>query len=354
MIDIDGLAKPVSDTDPVGENTEYTDLAALERLAAGTPGTLDPKTQAVIGGEEPDWNKVRQLAVELFSRTKDLRIACILTRSELALAGYSGLGQGLLLTARLVRDFWDGVYPQLDKDDGDDPIERLNALAYFNAPTGFLSNLRRMPIVESRAVGRFNLRDLDMSSGRLPAPEGVSPPTAELLAAAWQSGDPAANSAKRTGVADALQAIGEVEAAFREHSGERPDLDGLKQNLRRVKEFYDLQAKASDPSVEGEGGLRAVEQEEILTSQGAASVSAGGVTMARASGLTSRADAIRMLKEVSVFLRRSEPSSPAPMFVDRAVKVLQMDFAAIVRELMPDARDRIELLGGVSLNEPSE
>ena len=42
------------------------------------------------------------------------------------------------------------------------------------------------------------------------------------------------------------------------------------------------------------------------------------------------------------------------MFVDRAVKVLQMDFAAIVRELMPDARDRIELLGGVSLNEPSE
>ena len=354
MIDIDGLVKPVSDTDPVGENTEYTDLAALERLAAGTPGTLDPKSQAVIGGEEPDWNKVCKVAVELFGKTKDLRVACILTRAELALAGLSGLGQGLVLTARLVSDYWDAVYPQLDKDDGDDPIERLNALAYFNAPSGFLANLRRTPIVESRAVGRFNLRDLDMSSGRLPAPEGVSPPTPELLAAAWQSGDPAANSAKRDGVADALKAIGEVEAVFREHTSERPDLDGLKQNLRRVKEFYDLQAKAGDPSIEGEGGLRGVEPREILPTQSMASGFAGGAPMARGGALTSRADAIRVLKEVSAFLRRSEPSSPAPMFVDRAVKVLQMDFAAIVRELMPDARDRIELLGGVSLDGPPE
>lgn len=354
MIDIDGLAKPVSDTDPVGDNTEYSDLAALERLAAGTPGTLDPKTQALIGGEEPDWNKVRKLSVELFARTKDLRVTCILTRCELALEGLSGLGQGLLLTARLVKDYWDAVYPQLDKDDGDDPIERMNALAYFNAPSGFLASLRRTSIVESRAVGRFNLRDLDMSCGRLPAPEGVSPPTPELLAAAWQSGDPAANSARRASVADALTAIGEVEAVFRERSSELPDFGGLKQNLRRAKEFYDMQANAGDPSVEGEGGLRSVEPEEILTFQSVASVSAAGARMARTVGLTSRADAVRMLKEVSGFLRRSEPSSPAPMFVDRAVKVLQMDFAAIVRELMPDARDRIELLGGVSLDAPSE
>ena len=354
MIDIDGLVKPVSDTDPVGENTEYTDLAALERLAAGTPGTLDPKTQAVNGGEEPDWHKVGKSAADLLGRTKDLRVACILTRAELALVGLPGLGQGLLLTARLVTDYWDAVYPQLDKDDGDDPIERLNALAYLNAPSGFLASLRRTPIVESRAVGRFNLRDLDMSSGRLPAPEGVSPPTHELLAAAWQSGDQAANVAKRDGVSNALKGISEVEAAFREHASERPDFDGLKQNLRRVKEFYEMLAKADAVAVGGDGGLHGAELAAIPTAHGAAAMPAVGVTMARTGGLSSRADAVRMLKEVAGFLRRSEPSSPAPMFVDRAVKVLQMDFAAIVRELMPDARDRIELLGGVSLDAQSE
>ena len=40
------------------------------------------------------------------------------------------------------------------------------------------------------------------------------------------------------------------------------------------------------------------------------------------------------------------------MFVDRAIKLLQMDFNAIVRELMPDSKDRIEMLGGISLDDP--
>ena len=39
------------------------------------------------------------------------------------------------------------------------------------------------------------------------------------------------------------------------------------------------------------------------------------------------------------------------MFVDRAVKLLQMDFKAIVMELMPNARERIEMLGGMSLGD---
>jgi type VI secretion system protein ImpA len=33
------------------------------------------------------------------------------------------------------------------------------------------------------------------------------------------------------------------------------------------------------------------------------------------------------------------------------VKMLQADFATIVRELMPDSRERIELLGGVPLDD---
>jgi hypothetical protein len=40
------------------------------------------------------------------------------------------------------------------------------------------------------------------------------------------------------------------------------------------------------------------------------------------------------------------------MFVERAIKLLQMDFNAIVRELMPDSQRHIELLGGVSLDVP--
>ncbi|HWT50770.1 MAG TPA: hypothetical protein VN113_01145, partial [Caulobacter sp.] len=74
----------------------------------------------------------------------------------------------------------------------------------------------------------------------------------------------------------------------------------------------------------------------------------------RSGGLASRADAVRILQQVAEFLRKAEPSSPAPMFVDRAIKLLQMDFNAIVRELMPDSKDRIEMLGGISLDDPED
>jgi type VI secretion system protein ImpA len=67
--------------------------------------------------------------------------------------------------------------------------------------------------------------------------------------------------------------------------------------------------------------------------------------------LATRADAVRILQQIATFLRKSEPSSPAPMFLDRAVKMLQMDFTAIVKELMPDSKERIELLGGISLED---
>jgi type VI secretion system protein ImpA len=346
VIDIDALAQPVAGDNPVGENTEYTALADLERLAAGTPGTPDPETQELVGGEEPDWRKVGPAAIELLGRTKDIRVACILARAELATSGFAGLGQGLKLVARLLTDFWDGVYPQLDKDENDDPIERLNALAYLSDLQRFVAGVRAAPFAESREIGRFNARDLDLAAGRLPTPEGQAPPTMELLGAAWKSGDAEGNAARQQGVTDALQAIADIEALFRDRTSERPDIDTLKQNLRRIKDFYDAQAAEAAASEAGEAGDEQAD--------GGTPSSGGGGAGSRVGGLSSRADAVRILKQVSDWLRRTEPSSPAPMFIERAVKVLQMDFAAIVKELMPDARERIELLGGVPLDPPSE
>ena len=356
MIDIEALAVAVSDANPVGDNTEYTELADLERLAAGTPGTPDPKTQEMVGGEEPNWSHVLRDSQALLGHSKDLRAACILTRAALATDGLAGLGQGLQLVARLAQDFWQGVYPQLDADDNNDPIERMNALAYLNSSTGLVASVRRTAIVESRAVGRFTSRDLDQATGRLPVPEDTTAPNLEQLAAAWQSGDAKANAGNVEGVAAALKAIADLESTFRAQTGERPDLDGLKQTLRRLSDYYGSLAQA-DAAQDGDGsdaGTALEDGAEGAHDGHAAGSPAPAAGTTRMGGLSSRADAVRMLKQVADFLRRAEPSSPAPMFVDRAVKVLQMDFAAIVKELMPDARERIELLGGVSLDPPAE
>ena len=355
MIDIDALSRPVDDSEPAGPDLEYSAVAELDRFAAGTPGTIDPSTQELVGAEEPNWRKVAEMATELLGKTKDLRVAAWLTRAELANRGLPGLADGLKLIALLLENFWETAYPMLDRDEGDDPIERLNVLANLSpdpaqsygspAAETLLRTLRGTTIVESREVGRFTVRDLDYVLGRMAPPAGQTAPAAGLLAAAWKTGEAAANQHKRDGIATGAAAVQAIVKQFVDHSGQRPNLDLLQQTMRRVGEFY--AAQDAEAAAESEGAT-----EEIAEGAAELGGAPGGGKSPRSGGLASRADAVRILQQVAAFLRKSEPSSPAPMFVDRAVKLLQMDFNAIVKELMPDSRDRIEMLGGISLEEP--
>jgi type VI secretion system protein ImpA len=358
VIDFDALSRPISDEEPSGPDLEYSSVAELDRLAAGTPGTIDPSTHELVGAEEPNWRKVGETATELLGKTKDLRVAAWLTRAELANRGLPGLADGLKLIATLLETFWASCYPMLDHDEGDDPIERMNVLAnlspdpaqsYGSATAeALVRSLRGAVIVESREVGRFTVRDLDYVLGRMSPPAGQTAPAAGLLAGAWKTGDPAANQARRDGIQIGLAAIQAIVKLFSDHSGQRPNLDLLQQTLRRVGEFYSTQ----DAAAAAEAGDAAVQGDDATGNDEPGGSGHGAGKPPRTGGLASRADAVRILQQVAVFLRKAEPSSPAPMFIDRAVKLLTMDFNAIVKELMPDSRDRIEMLGGISLEEP--
>jgi len=355
VIDIDALSRPISDDEPAGPDLEYSGVAELDRLAAGTPGTIDPSTQELVGAEEPNWRKVAEQATELLGQTKDLRVAAWLTRAELANRGLPGLADGLKLIATLLENFWESCYPPLDRDENDDPIERMNVLANLSPDPGqsygsasteaLMRTLRGTVIVESREVGRFTVRDLDYVLGRMTPPEGQTAPSEGLLAAAWATGDAEANQVRRDGIQVGIAACQAIVKIFNDHSGQRPNLDLLLQTMRRVGEFYSAR-DAEAAQAAGEGGDAEGDEGEL----GGGGGSAGKPP--RSGGLASRADAVRILQQVATFLRKAEPSSPAPMFIDRAVKLLQMDFTSIVKELMPDSRDRIEMLGGISLEDP--
>jgi type VI secretion system protein ImpA len=53
----------------------------------------------------------------------------------------------------------------------------------------------------------------------------------------------------------------------------------------------------------------------------------------------SRADAIALLENVSAFYRRSEPASPIPLLVDRAVALATKDFVTLLQDFLPAEPD---------------
>jgi type VI secretion system protein ImpA len=74
---------------------------------------------------------------------------------------------------------------------------------------------------------------------------------------------------------------------------------------------------------------------------------AGGQPAFRGGVINSRADAIRALDAVAEYFRRNEPSSPIPLFVDRAKRLVAKDFLEVLADIAPDALSVARSAGGL-------
>ena len=89
---------------------------------------------------------------------------------------------------------------------------------------------------------------------------------------------------------------------------------------------------------------------------GGAADAVAGETIAQGNGseatiavgsIRSRQDAIRALEAAAEFFRRNEPSSPVPLFVDRAKRLISKDFLEVLADVAPDALPQARSAGGL-------
>ena len=73
--------------------------------------------------------------------------------------------------------------------------------------------------------------------------------------------------------------------------------------------------------------------------------SAGGVSI---SGVVkSRQDVVRVLDAAADFFRRTEPSSPIPLLLARAKRLVSKDFLEVLADIAPDAVAQARAAGGL-------
>jgi len=81
-LDLETLLGAVSAESPAGDNHEYDpDFLAMLQVAEGKPERR--MGDSLVPAEDPDWRRVRDLAIALLGRSKDIRAAVLLTRAEL-------------------------------------------------------------------------------------------------------------------------------------------------------------------------------------------------------------------------------------------------------------------------------
>ncbi|KIQ00937.1 MULTISPECIES: type VI secretion system protein TssA [Pseudomonas] len=341
MVDVSHLLNAVSDENPCGEDLEYdADFLELERLALGQPERQ--MGQSVIAAEPPDWRQVRERASELFARSKDLRLANLYLQSAIALEGLSGLAQSLTLVRELLTQYWDGVYPQLDADDDNDPTIRINALNALSAEPVIVL-LREASITRSRAFGSVSIRAaLNAADLQRFSSETLS---ADQLRGAFLDTDAELLDSTRTALDEASAALADIEGLLSERVGsaQSANLEVLKQVLRHTRQIFNDQAPAAgnDSSFADDAYQQADEQ----PSQGAAEHTARQAPAAPGR-IASRDDVLRTLDRLLEYYAQHEPSSPVPVLLTRAQKLVTADFAEIVRNLIPDGMSQFENLRG--------
>src|SRR5215471_18577528 len=238
-LELEQLLAPVSEASPAGEDLQYDPrFMELERASTREPTRYSGKEE--IPGKEPDWKIVQQIATELLSRTKDLRVSVRLASAATVLEGLPGLAAGIALNRGLVERYWDTVHPLLDPEDANDPVFRTNALATLASSEGLLGIVRNTYLVESRALGRFSFRDLDIAEQRITiqAAPDAKVPTPEVLLSALKEVGPDYVRERKVLLEAARADLRATDAAFATHApGAGPNFEPLDKTLGYAIDF---------------------------------------------------------------------------------------------------------------------
>ncbi|MDR1030671.1 MAG: type VI secretion system protein TssA [Treponema sp.] len=344
MIDAVELTNVLEGDSPVGKNLEYDPLyLELDALALEVPDSFMGESK--IQGRDPDWKKLSKNCLELWKRTRDLRVAVYLVIAEAITGGLAGLVAGLKLPVFLVKELWDSFYPQLDPDYDEDPLERLNILAMLspqagsiNDPVLFIPRFRELRLVPSL---HYTVRDLLISLNEIEV-SGDKAVDPKLLRAEFMNVGLAEIEAQVALVTESQALIAELcdEMNSKMKGFYTLDMSALTHELNRMLTFY----KAHLESLGSPLGTDAVEVNPdsalpINTGQNTVSVPSEKISLLSYHAAT-RADALLLLKKGAEYFQLQEPNSPIPQLIDRALRFSEMSFMELLEDIAPDALSR--------------
>ena len=346
-MDLRALLEPRVSEPPSGDNLEY-DPAFTEMELAAQPGEERQIGDEVTAAEDPDYREMKRTALDVLERSHDLRAAIVLGDAVLRLDGLAGFAEVTGYLRGCVEQYWDSCHPQLDEDDDNDPTMRINALqglcgqpGGLGGPSPVFASLRRAALTDSRGFGRFSLRDIEIAEGIVPPPAGMDHlPDTGSIGAAFKDSDDAVLEATLAAVRQAREDIKAISAAFDSHTpGQGPEYDELVKLLgameRRLTSYSDAGAATAGDAPASPGSDMPV--------SGTPAAGAPAVP----GTINSTADVSAALDRIIGYYHRNEPSSPIPMLLERAKRLVNADFLTIIKDMAPHGLDNVQTIGGL-------
>lgn len=336
-----GLLAPVSVSQPCGSWLRHDSVYQRIAEARREDDVRLPQGIWEQALKRADWALVEQLCEHaLAHRSKDLQIAAWLAEAWLRQRGLPGLSDGLHLLAGLLEHYWEGVFPQMERGDTEyrvAPFVWLNknvvlALGSVQVAAGASPAGRLFTLLEWSQVLR---REQQGGSAR----KDTAATASDEVVLTRQHFSTAVSMTPQRFYADMQDQLRGADAALRqlaqvlEHclGDDTPALSGIQGRLDDCAQVVQELAGVRWPEE-----TQALQQEEAMDSvqelPAARAADAGGA-------LRSRDEAYRRLEEVAEYLMRTEPHSPVPYLVRRAVTWGKLPLGELLQELLDSESD---------------
>jgi type VI secretion system protein ImpA len=265
-----------------------------------------------------NWPEViKQCSKLLQESSKDLRVAAWLTEAWMHEQGFAGLAKGYALINQLCARYWESVYPEAEAGDNELRIGHITWVLNHSARW-----IATIPVVE-RQYGGHGLSDFAAAHLRTGGTRlgEVAYVTLEQLEQARASSSVEFYQRLVVDVRAALLAMMDLdECLSRLLADDSPGFSGARDALERAKGT--IERFAVDAGVQIQHPAAEVCPSTDIDAIGSpASVRQRGRAMGVAGGeISSRHDALQMLRKVAVYFRESEPHSPAGYLAEQAAR----------------------------------
>lgn len=330
-IDVRGLLEPIPGSNRAGESLRYE--GTFDRISDARREDDPTLSQGIYKSnlKRADWATAEAICIEALStRTKDLQVAGWLLEAWLHRYGFAGVAEGLRLMAGLCQEFWDDMYPALEVGDVEG---RLAPFEWLELKVSL--KLKQIPLTAPDQTGE-SYAYVDWESAchfenlAMKDPQALQEALAKInpSVATFRA---AVSATDRSFYVDLLEDVEAaidtcvlIEQVLDQKCGKHAlGLGQFKYALGAIHQLVsqDLHARNAEPEAE----------EELFPAEAG---DEAGIELWSTGPIRNRTDAYRRLSEAADYLLRTEPHSPTPYLVQRAVEWGNMSLPELLQQIV--------------------
>jgi type VI secretion system protein ImpA len=362
-LDFTALLAPISADQPTGSDLRQEDFSAslYHKIKDARIAARAIERQQIQGADvalKPDWHSVYTFCLQaLTTKTKDVEIVAWLIEALLREQGFAGLRDGFRLARELILLYWDNLFPQPDEEEG--LLARLAPLVGLNGAETegtLITPIALAPLTEGRSGGPFALWqyqqalttlkivDAEKRAQRQAAAGAI---TLEMIAAAVAESSADFFVAQLAQLEDCVAEFQALTQLLTEKAG--VDAPPSSRILAQLNACIDCLKVIARENMQNNFSAASPAQQENSATEPVGTPIDNLQQTHKTTHFLTREQALHSLLQAADFFRRTEPHSPLPYILERAVRWGKMPLPQLLKEIIKDeqALDHIFNLTGI-------